>query len=202
MSDEAIGIAAEIRCALLAADAPLSVADIFAACDSASNTTQVAGVMNTEYAAARVNRIGSPGSYRYALTDSGRACAQDPRLLRSRSNRRVRGRPLPPLAKQAAGQAAAAAEAPAQPDSSPEGLDAAGWVEPSRIADAIKSAPTVAKTDITARENGRPAGAAAPDERSARLAAVVLACWPSPISSMPPELRHAVQASLAPMLTA
>lgn len=94
---EQTGAAADIRRVLLAATEPMSVSEIFAACDVVARTTEIASMMHVEYNAGRVARSGEKGSYRYVLTDRGRAIASDPKLLRTKSNRRVRGRPTPPI---------------------------------------------------------------------------------------------------------
>lgn len=162
---ESTGASADIRRVLLTSTGPMSVSEIFAACDVVKNATEVASMMHIEYGAGRVTRSGEKGSYRYSLTDKGRAIAQDPRLLHSRSNRRTRGRSNPQM---------------------PAPIIQA--LAPSTAADSAR--PTTPRT--------LPSELDAPmDDRTARLAASVLANWPAPIHTMPADLLHIVQASLA-----
>lgn len=174
MSAELTG-ASEIRAALLAAIEPLSVGDIFGACKSITSTTDVASMMHAERAAGRVERTGESGAYRYALTDAGRQFATNPRLLRSRSNRRMNGRGPAPLPTPAVAPAPQPTPTPTPP--------------PPAIAAATEAKPKRPAHDDTA-------------DRAARLAAAVLEHWPTPLSTMPAGLRNAVQASIAPILGA
>lgn len=82
---------AEIRRCLADSTEPLTLAEIAARCASAPTTTQVGCAMYEETRAGRVCRHGDSGQYRYALTDTGRAAAADPNLLRRGRRRRTRG---------------------------------------------------------------------------------------------------------------
>lgn len=184
MADESVSGYAEIRRVMLAFHEPRSVSEIFAVCDSVARQSDVACFMHAERAAGRVERFGDKGNFTYLLTESGRAAAENPRLLRGRSNRRVRGRGLPPPPVASAPEPTTAIH--------PLGMNAEGTLAQLREKlDAIPSA--AARSQASAEQDAT--------ERGARLAAAVLTHWPTHIRAMPDELRQAVQASIAPAIS-
>lgn len=80
----------EMRAALVRAEAPLTLAEIAARCPSKPSTVAVGCAMAAELREERVTREGEAGSYRYRITDLGRAAAANPNVLRRGRRRRSR----------------------------------------------------------------------------------------------------------------
>lgn len=80
----------EMRCALCQAITPLTLAEIAARCASTPTTVAVGCAMAAELREGRVTREGAAGTYRYRITELGRAAAANPNVLRRGRRRRSR----------------------------------------------------------------------------------------------------------------
>jgi hypothetical protein len=185
----------EIRAVLAAATCPLTVREIFDLCDSINDTTQVASMLHEEVRTGRAVRSGEPRHYSYSLTDTGRAVAAKPEILRSRTNRRTKGRRLPPAPTPAAAK-------PIQPDAEPlpaavPTAEAPAAIPPPHYdpADvALSSLPTALAPVAAALAEPRATFTA---DLAARLACAVVMHWRGPLDGMPSDLRNLVDAGLS-----
>ena len=80
----------EMRLALVRAEGALTLAEIAARCPSTPTTVAVGCAMSAELREGRVTREGDAGSYRYRITELGRAAAANPNVLRRGRRRRSR----------------------------------------------------------------------------------------------------------------
>ncbi len=218
--------AAEIRAVLAKATEPLNVAEIFERCGSIENTTQIASMLCEEVRTGRAVRTGTRGSYRYALTPSGRHVVDNPRFLRGRGNRRTRGRGLPPppvlparTAKPDDGPLPPLPESAYAPDAKPlpvrRSAEASARLRTTPAA-ANVAAPAGAKPSPKAAPAAAPAPPPPPTETSVvaqalapmliedlrnsedpwRHACAVSLCWPGGLAAMPADLQAAVLQAL------
>ncbi len=168
-----VSTADEVRKILAGAKAPITAKQIFDQCDTATETTQVATILHKEVQDGRAVRTGTRGAYTYAITADGRGAAENPNSLRSRAHRRVRGRG--PRKTAALSKVTAAKARPAKSPGKRRGRPPG-----SGRATATPKQPADARNDDSAM----------------RLAGAVLTHWPTPLKSMPAELRECVERTL------
>lgn len=194
----------EVRAVLAKAKEPMTIGEIFAKCDTIAESTAIASMMHAEVAAGRAERSGERGAYRYALTAEGQTAAANPRYVRSRFNRRTRGRGARPkanlegvIASAKAKKAAAAPRAKRQPanrrakaaDTPRRGRPPGRSKTPRAAAARASSAQAVQHTTAPERD------------ASARLAATVIARWPQPLEQMPDDVARELGRSLPTSIT-
>jgi hypothetical protein len=201
-------VSAEVRQILSKAEEPMSCAEIMAQSELAETTTHIASSLSYDLNAGRVERIGERGAYRYSLTDTGRAAIgakaavdlpNDADALRRKARSAV--------ANPSTINAAIAATIKANV-TRPMAGSAPVAVKKGTAAKKVKAkpAPKPAKkltlpTDIVSNRveipiNGWVMQVSAADEQASRLAGAVLAHWPAPLASMPPDLKRLLSVSL------
>jgi hypothetical protein len=187
-AEDTLTIAQQVRAALADGSA-LTVAEIFDRCDIES-TTAIASTCWSETAAKRLTRTGERGNYTYKLTPTGQAAAENPRFLRSRSNRarpdRTRA-PLPPSRATRTTDPAPSAKAP-QPRRSAGGGDGLTDAAVERVSALVLQATGHGEEQVASASPTDAAHENLPTlddvdldlvHPSRRLAAAVLLYWPA-----------------------
>lgn len=198
MDDETnASVSQQVRAALSNGSA-LTVAEIFERCKDLPSTSVIATALWSEVAANRVTRTGERMKYRYALTKTGQAAADNPRLLRGRSRRRRPDGIRPPPPQRTTSTAsrgrppAEAAAIIAKINGETRGAPAAAIVADERESLHIPSGE-VTRGPATDRDPSTDSDTQMHPAR--RLAAAILLFWPAD-ASIPGPLRRQIFESI------